>query len=176
MLRDAERLQRTSRKIAVATVGGCGGNARGGLEAGRLLAEVCLGGLGEVRLQSAGPHGGNPLVCVRTDHPVAACMGSQYAGWKISSGKFFAMGSGPFRAAGSKEKLIDEIGCREQPEVAAGVLETRRTPPEEVCREIAAACGVEPEQLYLLMAPTASLAGSLQVVARTIETALNKMH
>jgi methenyltetrahydromethanopterin cyclohydrolase len=35
---------------------------------------------------------------------------------------------------------------------------------------------VDPERLTLLVAPTASLSGSIQVVARSIETALHKMH
>ena len=40
-----------------------------------------------------------PLVQVVTDHPVRACLASQYAGWAIKEGKYFAMGSGPMRAA-----------------------------------------------------------------------------
>ena len=45
---------------------------------------------------------------VRTDEPVAACMASQYAGWQVAVGKFFAMGSGPMRAAWGREKLFDD--------------------------------------------------------------------
>ena len=40
-----------------------------------------------------------PLVHVVSDHPVRACLASQYAGWAIRDGKYFAMGSGPMRAA-----------------------------------------------------------------------------
>ena len=57
-----------------------------------------------------------PLVQVATDHPVAACLASQYAGWAIQEGKFFAMGSGPMRAAAGKEAdLSTTIGHRESP-------------------------------------------------------------
>ncbi len=176
MLSQADQLRISAQQVAGVTVIDCGAKTPGGLQAGLKMAEACLAGLADVRLQAGQKSGSSPRVCLHTDHPVAACMGSQYAGWQISRGKFFAMGSGPFRAAGSKEKLIDEINCREQPPAAVGVLETRKTPPEEVCLELAASCGVQPEQLYLLMAPTASIAGSLQVVARTVETALHKMH
>jgi methenyltetrahydromethanopterin cyclohydrolase len=57
-----------------------------------------------------------------------------------------------------------------------GVLETRQFPPDEVCRDLAAQCRVPADRLTLLLAPTASLAGTVQVVARSVETALHKLH
>ena len=41
--------------------------------------------------------------------------------------------------------------------------------------KIAAACQVEPSSVTLLVAPTASLAGGVQVVARSVETAMHKL-
>ncbi|MEQ8790044.1 MAG: methenyltetrahydromethanopterin cyclohydrolase [Pirellulaceae bacterium] len=155
----------------------CGVHTEGGLEAGRVLAEVCLASLGRVHFapprSEVGPW---PTVVVSTDQPVAACMASQYAGWQITGEKFFAMGSGPMRAAAGNEELFNAIGYRESPVSAVGVLETAKLPPDEVCRKIAADVGVEPHDLTLLAARTASLAGSVQVVARSVETALHKMH
>ncbi len=154
----------------------CGIGAPGGLETGRRLAEVCLSGLARVDfVPSADEFGTGLAVMVTTDQPVAACMASQYAGWQIASGKYFAMGSGPMRSAAAKEDLFAKIGHREKPDCAVGILETRKVPPDEVCRELAAACGVAAERLTLLLAPTASLAGSVQVVARSVETALHKL-
>src|SRR5688572_22810534 len=72
----------------------CGIQATGSLEAGVLLAEICLAGLGRVSIATG------PVVTIATDQPLAACMASQYAGWQLAAGKFFAMGSGPMRAAG----------------------------------------------------------------------------
>jgi methenyltetrahydromethanopterin cyclohydrolase len=115
-------------------------------------------------------------VSVSTAAPVAACLAAQYAGWKVSSGGYFAMASGPMRAAIGREDLFDTIGLRERPEVAVGLLETAQLPPDDVCRQLAADAGVEPERLILLVARTASVAGSLQVVARSLETALHKLH
>ncbi len=104
----------------------CGATAPGGLEAGRRLAEICLAGLGRVSFGPSSHEFGSGLaVGVVTDHPLAACMASQYAGWKIDAAGFFAMASGPMRAAAGKEKLFDAIGFRERPAVAVGVLETR---------------------------------------------------
>ncbi|QDU96839.1 methenyltetrahydromethanopterin cyclohydrolase [Lignipirellula cremea] len=160
-----------------ATVIDCGIEAPGGLAAGRILAEVCLAGLATVQITP-----GNdalwpgPAVAVATDQPLAACMASQYAGWQIKGPKFFAMGSGPMRAAGSSEALFDEIGFRERPTAAIGVLESGRLPPDETITQIAAACQVDLDRLTLLVAPTASLAGTVQVVARSVETAMHKLH
>lgn len=155
----------------------CGVDAPGGLEAGRALAEICLAGLGRVEIipgdRALWP---GQAVSVSTDQPVAACLASQYAGWQIGGEKFFAMGSGPMRAAAGKEKLFDEIGYRERPESAVGVLETGKLPPADVCAHLAADCGVPLANLTLLVARTASLAGTIQVVARSLETALHKMH
>ena len=108
----------------------------GGLEAGRRLAEICLAGLGSVQFATSEVIPG-PAVIVATDHPVAACMASQYAGWRSAHGKFFAMGSGPMRAAAGKEELFDTIGHREQKRRSVGVLETRKLPPAEVVATVA---------------------------------------
>jgi methenyltetrahydromethanopterin cyclohydrolase len=177
MIADAERLRVTVTQAKIGTrIIDCGIESLGGLEAGRLLAKVCLSDLGDVSFAPAREElCPGPAVLVHTDHPIAACMASQYAGWQISLGKFFAMGSGPMRAIGSKEPLFDKIGHRETASVAVGVLETRRIPSDEVCQHVADQCRVSPEKLTLLVAPTASQAGSVQVVARSVETTLHKL-
>lgn len=151
----------------------CGVKAPGGLEAGRQLAEVCLAGRGTVELVE---YGGELAVTVATDDPVAACMASQYAGWQITGEKFFGMGSGPMRAAACREELFHDIGHCERPRMCVGVLETSKVPCDAVCREIAEKCGVDPHQLTLAIARTASPAGTVQIVARSVETALHKLH
>ena len=155
----------------------CGVHCRGSLEAGRLMAEVCLAGLGSVEIV-AGSHAvfPGPAVAIRTDQPVAACLASQYAGWQISGDAFFAMGSGPMRAAAAKEQLFEHIELTETAERVVGVLESAKLPSATICEQVASDCGVAPPQLTLLIARTASLAGTIQVVARSVETALHKMH
>lgn len=155
----------------------CGIQAPGGLQAGLALARVCLAGQAEVSLV-AGEVAGVPcpLVQVSTDLPVQACMASQYAGWQIKVGKFFAMGSGPMRAAYGKEDLFDDIPGREQPPVAVGALEARKLPDDGVVEYVSAALKLPASKITLLAAPAASMAGNLQVVARSLETALHKLH
>jgi len=102
-------------------------------------------------------------------------MASQYAGWQVKVGKFFAMGSGPMRAIYGKEDLFDKIGYRERADHAVGVLESRKLPEESVAQYLAEKLSLPPSQLTLLTAPAASLAGTVQVVARSLETALHKL-
>jgi methenyltetrahydromethanopterin cyclohydrolase len=171
--RDADRL-----RVAVSRVGGarvidCGGAVTGSLSAGLLMARACLADLADVQLV---PDAFGPAVQVRTDDPVRACLGSQYAGWQVKAENFFAMGSGPMRAAAAREEIFSHIPAKEEPAVALGVLETKRHPTEEVVSGIVEKLPTVVEKLTLLVAPAASIAGTLQVVARSVETALHKLH
>jgi len=172
-------------RSGAATVIDCGVEAVGSLQAGIVMAEAALAGLGSVELQPAGadaawegawPGQPWPAVVVCTRAPIAACLASQYAGWRIDDDGFFAMTSGPVRAAIGREGLYDAIGHRERPPRAVGVLECGALPPAAACARLAAAAGVEPASLVLLVARTASPAGGLQIVARSVETALHKLH
>ena len=61
----------------------CGVRALGGLEAGRRLAEICLGGLGKVALETTDTDSAWPfMVTVHTSQPVLACLGSADGGIK----------------------------------------------------------------------------------------------
>ena len=154
----------------------CGIETRGGLITGIELARVCLGDLAQVAMVPGEVAGrATALIQVVTDHPVLACLASQYAGWALNDGKFFAMGSGPMRAAAGSEAIYDVIGHREEAQAVVGVLETRKPPTPAIVAKIAGACRVEPANVTLLVAPTASLAGGVQIVARSVETALHKL-
>jgi len=149
----------------------------GGFGAGRALAEICTGGLADIAYPPI-PIGGDtwPGVRVWTDHPAVACMASQYAGWAIQVGKYFAMGSGPLRAHARVEKeLFAKLGYAEQAQRGVLVLETRALPTDEVAAWVGQKAGLAPQQLTFVAAPTASLAGGVQIAARILETGLHKM-
>jgi methenyltetrahydromethanopterin cyclohydrolase len=157
----------------------CGARARGGLNAGLIFASACLGGLG--RVEPAPVRVGDrtwPGVAVSVDLPAAACLASQYAGWKLEHEKFFAMASGPGRALARAEPLFEELQWHEPggTDLAILCLETRDEPPAEVVEKVASRCGVAPERFSFLIAPTASICGSVQISARVVETALHKLH
>src|SRR5262249_36106639 len=149
----------------------------GGVQAGLSLARVCLAGQAEVALLPGDVAGiACPQVQVTSDHPVLACMASQYAGWQIAVGKFFAMGSGPMRAAYGKEDLFAHIPAKEPAPVAVGCLEPRKLPDDAVVDHVAKSLNLPANKITLLAAPAASIAGNMQVVARSLETALHKLH
>ncbi len=177
MIADAEALELAVTQLDNGTtVVDAGVKVPGSLEAGRLFAEVCLGGLGKVRFCELDVDGlWLPGVTVAVSHPPVACMAAQYAGWAVKGKKFFAMGSGPARALYRGEPLFEQLDYRDRADVAVLALEGRKLPPEEAAEKVAAKCQVSPDHLYLLVAPTASLVGSVQVAARVVETGLHKM-
>jgi methenyltetrahydromethanopterin cyclohydrolase len=153
----------------------------GGIEAGLRIAEICLAGLGRVGLAPAGPFARWPwMLKVHTAHPVLACLGSQYAGWSLSHGEgkgaYFALGSGPGRALVAKEPLFAELGYRDAADAACFVLEVDQRPPAGLVDKIVRDCGIASAALTLILTPTRSLAGTVQVVARVLEVALHKVH
>lgn len=151
----------------------CGVKEYGGIMAGKLFSEICMGGLAEIEF-SYSDFG--MQVNVSTDYPKEACMASQFAGWKIKVGDFFALGSGPARSLARDEKLFKDLGYEDEYTEAVIALETRSFPSEEVASYIAEKAGISPEGLYILVAPTASLVGSIQISARIVETGLHKLH
>jgi methenyltetrahydromethanopterin cyclohydrolase len=113
---------------------------------------------------------------VVVDDPATACLAAQYAGWKLEHEDFFAMASGPGRALARVEELFEELAWRERAARAVLCLETRQDPPAEIIDKVAQRCGVPASAVTFLIAPTASVCGSVQISARVVETALHKLH
>jgi methenyltetrahydromethanopterin cyclohydrolase len=156
----------------------CGVNVPGGLDAGIAFSEIGMGGLGNVALTHVTLDGWwLPGLIVSTDRPAVSCMAAQYAGWAVSVGDYFAMGSGPARSKVLAEtSLFEELDYACPSSFAVLCLETNTLPTVEIADHIAEKAGVEPENLTMLVAPTACLVGSVQVVARVVETGLHKLH
>jgi methenyltetrahydromethanopterin cyclohydrolase len=152
--------------------------APGGIEAGRRIAEICLGGLGRVALTPAPSEGPSATVIgVHAADPVLACLGSQYAGWRLQEGQFFAMASGPGRARAQKEELFAELAYRDEAaETATFVLEADWAPPDALIERVAAICALGADRLAFILTPTTSLAGAVQIAARSLEVGLHKAH
>ncbi|MGH7580291.1 MAG: methenyltetrahydromethanopterin cyclohydrolase [Gemmatimonadales bacterium] len=178
MVADAALLRVRSRTLGNgARVIDAGVDTDGGYGAGLALAGICMGGLGKVAYTTVQIGGHSwPGVLVSTDHPAVSCMASQYAGWAVSVEKFFAMGSGPLRAHARVEtELFEKLGYQETAKQGVLVLEGRTLPTDDVASWVAGKAGLEPSRLTFLVAPTASLAGGVQIAARILETGLHKM-
>ena len=178
MVANAAALRVTARTLpGGARVIDAGIDTPGGYGAGRALAEICMGGLADVAYPPLLLGGDTwPGVRVWTDHPAVSCMASQYAGWAIQVGKYFAMGSGPLRAhARVEQELFAKLRYAERAERGVLVLETRAAPTDAVAAWVGQKAGLAPSQLTFVVAPTASLAGGVQIAARMLETGLHKM-
>ena len=149
----------------------------GGIAAGVRIAEICTGGLAQVGLVADAAVPRWPWsVSVASSNPVIACLASQYAGWSLAEGDFFALGSGPARALARGEAVFSDIDYTDAADCAVLVLESAAAPPPAIVERVARECGVRPDRLGIVFAPTQCLAGSVQVVARVLEVALHKAH
>jgi len=151
-----------------------GVNTVGGINAGLELATACLGGLGEVQIRTGASDW--PMVQVATDQPAIACMGNQYGGWPVQAEKFYAIGSGPARMLRGKEKVLEQYGWKDAgSECGVLILESGKLPGPDLVADIKTECGIEGDQFWVCVAPTRSLAGSLQIVARSVEAVMHKL-
>lgn len=159
------------------TIVDAGIQCQGSIEAGRLIAEICMGGLGQVSVQTSATFSHWPgSVSVRSFNPVLACLASQYAGWSLSHDKFFALASGPARALARREELFTDLNYQDEAHTTCLVLESNKIPPQEIIAKVARDTGVTAENITFILTPTSSLAGTTQIVARVLEVALHKIH
>lgn len=169
------------------------------IQAGLLLARICLSDLAKVSMISSKedtetdtrpdtpdqatldhPTTVQPddlAVRVETDSPLLACIASQYAGFPLSVADYFALCSGPARTVRGKEDILKTYTLVQQTAShVVGVLESGQLPTNEVIETFAQQCGTEVENVTLCTARTASYAGSIQIVSRSVETAMHKLH
>jgi methenyltetrahydromethanopterin cyclohydrolase len=160
-----------------ATIVDAGILAKGGYQAGKIITEICMGGCGKAEITSR-KYGELelPSIFVYTDRPAIATLGSQFAGWQIKVGEYFAIGSGPARALALKPKEIyEEIEYKDDFDKATVVLETDKHPPERLIDRLAQECHISPENLAVILTPTASITGAIQVPGRIVETGIHKL-
>jgi methenyltetrahydromethanopterin cyclohydrolase len=166
-----------SRIQSGATIIDAGIHAKGGMSVGKIITEICMGGAGQARILLM-QYGDLelPTVQVETDLPAIATLGSQSAAWQIKSGDFSAIGSGPARALALKPKEIyEEIGYKDEADIAVIVLETNQKPPEQIVDKLASECKVELGNLFIILTPTTSVAGSVQISGRIVETGIHRL-
>ena len=110
----------------------------GGFEAGLYVSRICMADLADITFSSFDLGKlAVPAIELTTDHPVIACMASQFAGWRIKVGKFFGMGSGPARALSLNPKeLYEKIDYKDEADEAVLVLESNKMPDDEVVEQL----------------------------------------
>ena len=178
LLHDAKQLNLlVTQHASGTTIVDAGITVAGSLEAGRRIAEICMGGLGRVKLLQSPQFAHYPdIINAYSQSPVLACLGSQYAGWALQHEQFFSLGSGPARSIAQREELFKELNYQDAAEKTVLVLETDKIPPVEIIEKVARDTNIKPENLTFILTPTKSLAGATQIVARVLEVALHKLH
>jgi methenyltetrahydromethanopterin cyclohydrolase len=178
LIDNADALQLTvSRLDNGSTIIDAGIKSAGSIEAGRLIGEICMGGLGQIKIEQSEQFIHYPtMVSVRSEMPVIACLASQYAGWALQHEKFFSLGSGPARALAQREEIFKELDYKDQSDNTVLVLETDKVPPLEIVEKVARDTNIKPENLNFILTPTKSIAGATQIVGRVLEVALHKAH
>lgn len=147
-----------------------------GYQSGVCLAEISTAGLAGVHFR-LGELFARPLpnVEVACDRPFTGCFVSQAANWQVDLEDAKGMGSGPACIKALAEKFKPE-GLFDPSDCAVLLLETNQFPGEQSRRRLAEICNVRPDRFVLLASRTSSLAGSVQIASRSVETALHKLH
>jgi methenyltetrahydromethanopterin cyclohydrolase len=166
-----------TKSTAGSTIVDAGVKSRGGFSAGKILTELCLGGAGKAQIgfKNFGEIS-FPSITITTDHPAIATLGSQFAGWRIKDGDSIAIGSGPARALALKPKdIFEEIGYKDASNEAVLTLESNVMPSDALIEKVTTACSIKAENLLVVVAPTASIAGLTQVAGRVVEVGIHKL-
>lgn len=166
-----------SKSTTGATIIDAGVKMPGGYQAGKILTELCLGGAAKVKLGFKNYDALDmPSITVSMDNPAVAALGAQFAGWRIKEGENIAIGSGPARALALKPKdVYEEIGYKDQSDKAVLTLESNQLPTDLLIEKVTTACNVTPQNLLIVVAPTASIAGIVQVTGRIVEVGIHKL-
>ena len=162
-----------------ATVIDMGQRAPGGWVAGKYYTLITLGGLGKVSYEPFAV-GDRVLSAVRVmiDQPMLACIASQIAGWRLEGARAGApILAGPARALNqaNPDHYFDLIDYRDQADEGVIAIQTAEPVTEDWAATIAAACRIQPENLYILVAPNSSLVCAIQVAARIVEQSLHRL-
>jgi methenyltetrahydromethanopterin cyclohydrolase len=158
-----------------------GVSAPGGYVAAKLFVDATIGGLGQVQY---GTFSNEKLVLpsidVYIDHPQEACLSSQFSGWKLPGegfpGNINPIGSGPARAIARNDIFSQAWGYQDRHHETVFAAQTQILPDETMAETVAEACGIRPENVYILAARTGSLVGSIQVCSRTVEASIWRLY
>ena len=163
-----------------ATVVDMGVEMPGGYMAGKLFVEATIGGMGYVTFGTFYGGGINlPSIDVYIDHPQEATLSSQFSGWKMpgsgEKGAINPIGSGPARAIARNDIFSQSWTYQDIHHETVFAAQTTELPGEDLAEDIARACNISTENVYILAARTGSLVGSIQVCSRTVEASQWRM-
>jgi len=163
-----------------ATIIDMGINYPGSWLAGKYFTEIGLGGLGEVNFCHIYIEKYKCIaVQVIVSRPLEAEMSSHVAYWRLKNpetGKITTI-SGPIRAIKGADVYARAVDYRDpHPRKAVACIQTTKYPSNSFIKLIAREVEIDPKDIYILVAPTASIVGSIQISARTVEQVLPTLY
>ena len=162
------------------TVIDMGVNYTGGYQAAKHLVEITLGGLGYLQYGNFDLDGLElPQVEIYVDSPVIACLSSQLSGWtlpELKTDNIVPLISGPIRTIVKEDSFAKAFPYEDKSDEVVVALQGGLIPDVKLTDYLASKSGVDPDKVYVLTAATGSLAGMVNVVARTLETSLWRLH
>jgi methenyltetrahydromethanopterin cyclohydrolase len=148
-----------------ATLIDAGVDVLGSFEAGRILIEICHGGLANTSLGLTDIGGFLlPQVTVESFHPTISTYGLQ-ASYPLSADEPEVRLSGPIRL------YLDGEVAMENP-AAIAVIESDHLLDDEVALALAARSNLPPQSLTLIVVPGCSVVGAVQIAGRVNESVI----
>lgn len=160
-----------------ATVIDMGQRAPGSWQAGLYFTRITLGGLADVGFDTFMLGKTRlPAIRVMVNQPLIACMGCQVAGWVLAQEADAPILSGPARTLNTPpDHHVVLSGYRDRHHEAVVTVQMSRPVSEAMATTIATACGILPENLYILASRHACMVSTIQVPARGIEVAMHRL-
>lgn len=165
-------------KLHVATLS-CGATlidagvmVEGSRETGRILTEICHGGLCSASIDTVEVNNYIlPGITVDSFHPYRSIYRMQFG--YILDGRII---SGPLRQYLDSESLTDiEFSYGDKADAGIAVIESDDLPSDEWALSLADRSSVTPDNLYLIIAPSTSISGVTQVAGRVNENVMFTM-
>ncbi|MCJ7823624.1 MAG: hypothetical protein MUP44_01860, partial [Anaerolineales bacterium] len=103
------------------------------------------------------------------DDPMLSVVSCEAGAWKLGDGDFVPVGSGPARAKARAEPWATRIEYEDPSDYVLLQMQINRLPEEAVLEFVADACKIPLSNLTVMVAPSASLVGSVQVASRAFE-------
>jgi methenyltetrahydromethanopterin cyclohydrolase len=113
-----------------------------------------------------------PTVEVVVDNPLLSVIACEAGVWKIGSGEFAPVASGPARVKARDDHWTKLVEYEDPFPYALVQLQMPRLPDDSALEYVATACAIPLDHVTALVAPSASLVGGLQVVSRAFEQCL----
>lgn len=153
-----------------ATIVDMGIEADGSWLGAKMYVEAAHGGMaeltyGRMRIKDLDLPSANVMI----DNPMLSVIGCEAGAWSLGEGEYAPVASGPVRAKARVDRWAQRVDYEDPSDYVLMQMQTRRMPDDETLEFVAESCGIPMANLTVIVAPSASLVGSVQVGSRAFE-------